>query len=372
WLAAGCSNGLVTIWDAHAGTLHTRLDRHPDSVDSVAWAPDATRLCTASGDGAHVWDAHTGDLLFTLRGHTHRVTSVAWSPNGERLCTGSFDRTVRVWDARKGTPLLTLGEHGGRGVSVAWSPNGERVSTVSYGDGARVWDARSGALVLTWKDSGTVTCVAWSPQGERLCAGWLDGIAHVWDARGGDPALSLAEHAREVGAVAETPWDEPVPRWRAHARAVRSLAWSPDGQWLCTGSEDSTARVWAASTGTLVSTLRGHAIPVTSVVWSPDGQRLCTGSYDGTARVWEARNGRRIAALLPAREMALAGPYASTAGKIAYFSGLVACTGTCSAPLALYADLCVRPDLVAAAFAGQPVPQLHIPMDTAARMVEAA
>ena len=70
---------------------------------------------------------------------------------------------------------------------------------------------------------------------------------------------------------------------RGHIGPVFSVAWSPDGKRLATGSEDQTATMWDAATGKEVLTLRGHSHFVRSVAWSPDGQRLATGSDDQTS-----------------------------------------------------------------------------------------
>ena len=51
------------------------------------------------------------------------------------------------------------------------------------------------------------------------------------------------------------------------------------------GSEDKTARIWDATTGEVVRALEGHEHWVYSVAWSPDGRRVATGSFDNTARI---------------------------------------------------------------------------------------
>ena len=76
-----------------------------------------------------------------------------------------------------------------------------------------------------------------------------------------------------------------------------SVAWSPDGKRLATGSVDQTAKVWDAASGREVLTLHAHNRPVTSVAWSPDGNQLATGSVDQTAKVWDATSGREVLTL---------------------------------------------------------------------------
>ncbi len=73
---------------------------------------------------------------------------------------------------------------------------------------------------------------------------------------------------------------------KGHADYVSSVAFSPDGKCIVTGSDDSTAKVWDAVTGKETLALKGHKEIVTSVAFSPDGKRIVTGSWDNTAKVW--------------------------------------------------------------------------------------
>ena len=71
-----------------------------------------------------------------------------------------------------------------------------------------------------------------------------------------------------------------------HTYWVNSVAFSPDGQHIVSGSSDRTIRVWNAVTGeTSAGPFTGHTHPVSSVAFSPDGQHIVSGSYDGTIRV---------------------------------------------------------------------------------------
>ena len=114
---------------------------------------------------------------------------------------------------------------------------------------------------------GGVYSVAFSPDGKRVVTGSQDNTARVWDLSGATPAALVLE---------------------GHRGRVRSVAITPDGKRVVTGSDDSTARVWDLSGATPISTtLEGHRGEVLSVAITPDGKQVLTGSSDGTARVWK-------------------------------------------------------------------------------------
>ncbi|MFM7249230.1 MAG: WD40 repeat domain-containing protein, partial [Planctomycetaceae bacterium] len=79
--------------------------------------------------------------------------------------------------------------------------------------------------------------------------------------------------------------DKAIHVIKGHDRAVQSVAFSPDGTRLATGSWDRTARLWDVATGKELAVLKGHEDWVWSVAFSPDGTRLATASDDGTARL---------------------------------------------------------------------------------------
>jgi hypothetical protein len=82
-----------------------------------------------------------------------------------------------------------------------------------------------------------------------------------------------------------------------HKGRVWSVAWSPDGKRIVSGSFDGTLKVWDVATGLETLTLRGHTGFVFSVDWSPDGKRLVSGSRDNTLRIWDATTSQKAQSL---------------------------------------------------------------------------
>ena len=73
-----------------------------------------------------------------------------------------------------------------------------------------------------------------------------------------------------------------------HSELVLSVAFSPDGTRIASGSFDETVRVWDPETGKLVAgPFEGHSHWVHSVAFSPDGTRIASGSEDRTVRIWD-------------------------------------------------------------------------------------
>src|SRR5204863_463391 len=77
------------------------------------------------------------------------------------------------------------------------------------------------------------------------------------------------------------------PPLKGHAGTIDTVAFSPDGQWLASGSRDQTARLWNLAGQPPVGEILQAMSAVKRVAFSPDGKTLATGTEDGKIRLWD-------------------------------------------------------------------------------------
>ena len=134
------------------------LQGHNDSVNSVAFSPDGSKIISGSDDMTiRVWNASTGiEMLPPLQGHNGWINSVAFSPDESRIISGSDDKTIRVWDASTGIEMLPpLQCQNGSIYSVAFSLDGSKVISKSRDTTIQVWDAHTGLEILLESSGST-------------------------------------------------------------------------------------------------------------------------------------------------------------------------------------------------------------------------
>ena len=121
---------------------------------------------------------------------------------------------------------------------------------------------------------GSILSVAFSSHEDLLAAGTATGEIRFWHGSG-----------------------RPLSTVQGHTDWVRSVAFSPDGKILASGSGDRTVCLWEVSSGQCLTILQGHTDAVYSVAFSPDGKTLASGSGDRTVRLWEVNNGQCLTIL---------------------------------------------------------------------------
>ena len=296
------------------------------SGQRMALSPDGKRIASWSkytgGRGTEggrwwLWDAETGDRLAEVERHSESVTSIAYSPDGTLLATGSEDHSVRLWDAITGKPEKVSEDMGGRVRAVRYSSDGKAV--LASGEFAKLIEWRPSALSQTVKSApigGEVVSFDVSPDKTQLLTG--DEIGRVWsvDLRSGQ---KIKKHDREAYSaitsvaftrdgkqmiiagrdkailIIDAKTDADIAKLQP-TEVVSNFAViiSPDGELMASAGDDHTIRLWSTNPWKEVQVLQGHDGTVRTVAFSSDGKRLASGSNDQTVRVWDLEDGEQL------------------------------------------------------------------------------
>ena len=148
-------------------------------------------------------------------------------------------------------------------TAVAISSTGEYWAAASRRGEIRIWEASGQRLRHVWRGHTDMTwTLVFSPNNQFLASGSNDGLLKLWDVTSG----SLIWSGR-------------------HTSFVNRLSFSPDGRMIASAGFDARVCLWDVASGALLQTLP-HPVPVHAVTFSPDGQLLATGDIGGSIHLW--------------------------------------------------------------------------------------
>lgn len=197
-----------------------------------------------------------------LKGHEQALLSMAFAPDAPILASASKDGTVRIWDMELQKELLSINAHPAGVQSVAFHPEGRIIVSGGWDRAVRVWDATAGEKLKEFELASPVQAVAWSPNGHYVTAGCADGTLRMW--------------------AVEEGWKETV--LPGHEDGVRSLAFGSGGAVLISAGADGRVFFWRASDCSQTEKLTVSS-PVKSIAISADGEFLAIGCEDGRVRI---------------------------------------------------------------------------------------
>jgi WD40 repeat protein len=262
-IVIGFAGGAVRRVELSSGaTLWEGERTHGKVLQALVHSPDGTTIASCAEDRlAMLWDADTGRAVGELP-HPGGVFAIAFSPDGSHLATGASDDDVRIWRLDDMTSVMRLSGHAAWVTSVAWVGDGTTLLSGSNDATVRYWDPSSGEPLRCLELAGRP--LALERQQDRLALASSDTYAYVLEASTFEPLYRMAGHTGEVNCA----------------------AWSPDGSYVATGSDDRSVRIWGTEPieglAREVARFDVEAPFVWRLAWSPDASFLAAGLGDNS------------------------------------------------------------------------------------------
>jgi WD40 repeat protein/serine/threonine protein kinase len=277
---------------------------------TLAYSPDSALLALGGSNGSiQLLGLADGKPRSIEQCPGGRVLSLSFSCDGTRLAAGRNDQADTVWDAKTGRILAHRTDHEGPVVYVGFCLDDK--SLVGCDDKYVLWTRRldrAGPRRLLQRLERPVSSFSLSPDGRLLAAAGRDQPVTIWNLALGSREGSYQANSRVVRQVAFAPDGQSllidsqhrdVRRWRyhesqdlpqvlqGHDKEAWTLAFSPDGSLLASGSDDNTIKIWDVETGRELLTLKGHDKTVTCLAFFPELDRIASVSLDGRLILWE-------------------------------------------------------------------------------------
>lgn len=298
-LVSGSTDGSAIVWDLATARPRFRLPGHYPMAFAFAFSSDGKLLATGEGDDGpgkdnheceiRLWNLTDGKLIRQFTGHLHSVGCLAFSPDGKRLASGGIDARFRVWDPATGKRLYQIRGRNGR-RSVAFSPDGKLLALGNLEGGELgLWKADTGQkladLGAQGRQRGYVTSVSFLRDGKTVISEEESG------GRDAPPKLRCWDVA-SCREVRSPPLEEQYPDCCSPSPHYTLSADGALGAMEIGYGEESAIRLFDASTGKTLALLRGHTRMILSLAFSPDGKLLASGSRDTTILIWDVERAR--------------------------------------------------------------------------------
>jgi WD40 repeat protein len=310
------------LWSKPTWNLQQTITAHSDWVRCLSFTPDSAKLASGSFDKTiKLWQIDTGKEIYTFADRLKGVFALAVSPDGKYLASGSWNETIELWDLATGTLLHNLTQHKESVRSLAISPDSQTLISGSFDRTIVLWHLPDGKVIETITDPEPIAAISLSPDGKFLVSTGDDGSIKIRSLISGAMIAESIDNKHCIGSLAIGPdsltiaagttngyiilWQLPnmengLPQQiqltqtiKAHAGQINACVFSPDGQYLITGSVDGKAKVWYRGADLSFrdkarSILKGDpGRSVMSVAIDPAGQLIAIGGADGTIQLWE-------------------------------------------------------------------------------------
>jgi WD40 repeat protein len=260
-----CTRGedCARLWDVKSGQQLRRFRMPPDIWD-LALSSDGRQVFASGGNGVGIWAVETGEEVRHVQ-TTSGTWGMALSSDDRWLVTAGMDGRAHLWDVASGREMNDFkGHERGAALGVAVSPDGRRLLSGGEDHTVRFWGLDSGAQLQRLEASNRAWGVAFSPTGRQAASSDDVGFVRLYDVTETEMRLRR------------------LPRW--HSRAVRSLAFAPDGAALASAGLDGRLILWDVARQAPLREWRLPG-PLQAVGFAPDARHLAITNYNGTVYI---------------------------------------------------------------------------------------
>ena len=270
----------VYLWDIGTGELINRLLERRNYIEQVHISPNGKTIAGRGNDGTIlIWDANTGQLLNTIHDIKGELFQVNYSTDGSIIVSSSSENTTQLWNPNTGQLIRTITGIKGAIVGAYFSKNANTIVTRIYeesdDDGAFLWDGFTGQHIRDLSYSGAISLFNSSPDGK---------IVTIADGHSSDVILFDIFNRQQLKTFAGH-----VGLESCGGGTISDVRFSHNRAKMATASSiDATTIIWNPKTGERLKTLSGHTSGISSLAFTPDGKTLVSGSSDGTILLWDA------------------------------------------------------------------------------------
>ncbi|ESO00618.1 hypothetical protein HELRODRAFT_185760 [Helobdella robusta] len=207
--------------------------------------------------------------IMLLTGHESEIYCCKFSPNGKFLASAGTDRMILLWNVYGACDnIATLKGHSNAIMDLHFTTDGCQMVTCSVDKTLSLWDAECATRIRKYKGHQTfVNACDVSRRGPQyLCSGSDDGTVRIWDSRRKTSIQTLQSTFQ-----------------------VTSVCFSDTSEQVISGGIDNDLKVWDLRKNDVVYAMKGHMDTVTGLRLSPDGSYLLSTAMDNTVRIWDVR-----------------------------------------------------------------------------------